>query len=113
MDVAINQAELFPNFYPRVKARSRVRQFIDATFQHGPLLTPSLAAEALGISRQRLHVLINADRIATIDVAGERFVPASAVDLFKAEPARHGGRPWPSFRSLLKEADRVSDEILK
>lgn len=114
MELTVGQAELFPVFSAApAKPRSRVRQFVDATLKHGPLLTPTLVAEALGISRQRVHVLLDEGRIATVEVAGERYVPCSAVELFMTEGK--GERRVHStniFRRMFSEADRISDGLV-
>lgn len=114
MEMTIDQAELFPVFAASpAKRRSKVRQFVDATLQHGPLLTPVLVAEALGVTKQRVNTLLNENRIAHVTIEGERFVPCTAVDLFLTEKGGKRGRPLHFFRRVLNEADRVSDDLVK
>lgn len=113
MELAANQAELFPVFASApAKTRSRVRQYIDATLEHGPLLTPAYVAEALGLTKQRVHVLLNENRIPVLSIAGERFVPCAALDLFMTEKREVGKRRL-SFGRMLQEADRVAENLIK
>jgi hypothetical protein len=93
---AVDQSELFPGFpviESRSGKRSPVREIVDATERHGVLLPPWAVVETLGLSRQRVHELVQAGRIATVEVAGKTFVPAVALELFLSE-ARKVGRPF-------------------
>ena len=93
MDAAIEQFEMFPALASKVKAKSVFRQWLDAWAIHGPLMAPATAAVAMAVSRQRVHQLIETNRIATVVVAGQRMVPAAALELFLVESPRPGGRP--------------------
>ncbi len=56
------------------------------------------AAQALGISRQRLYTLIDDGRIKTVDTAGgtSRLVPAREIE--KGYDIKPGGRPLGSTK---------------
>jgi hypothetical protein len=96
MEAPAGQSELFPDF-PVIDGhagkRSPVRQIVDATERHGVLLPPWAVIETLGMSKQRVHQLVQAGRIATVEVAGKTFVPAVALELFLSE-VRKVGRPF-------------------
>jgi len=116
MELTAEQAELFPIFASKVNSvPSRVRQWLMATEKHGPLMTQSLAASALGVTRSRIHQLVNEDRIAVVEVAGERFIPATAVELFMSEKRGVGIQPKNQRKRLLRtmweEANRVADSL--
>jgi hypothetical protein len=94
MECTADQVEMFdfPVIDGNVAKRSVLRQFIEATIKHGPLVRQSMAAVALDLHRSRIGQLVDAGRIATVTVGGERYIPASAVELFLTEE-RKTGRP--------------------
>ncbi len=99
------QAEMFdfPVIDERTKPHSKLRQYIEATMKHGPLVSQSMAAEALGLHRSRICQLVDAGRIATVEVAGTRYIPGSSLELFMIEE-RKTGRPMKpaKFSSLVR-----------
>ncbi len=70
----------------------RFREWLEATKQHGPLMTRTIAAAALAVSRQRVHQLISKGQLATVQVGEYRYVPLAALETFRAM-RRSGGRP--------------------
>jgi hypothetical protein len=109
MKTAEEQGELFGLPLSDVKPRSEFALWIEAFTKHGWLLTPSLVASFLGVSKQRVHQLLTEDRIASIRVCGHRMVPITAVELYKLEDKSLGGRPpkIPRWREMVGEAKKV------
>lgn len=94
MDITTAQVELFPFAQIDVVAprRSALRKFIDATLEHGPLAPQSMIAEAMGVSRQRVHQLVSEGRIATVTVNAHKLIPAASFEMFAAEDRPSGYR---------------------
>jgi hypothetical protein len=93
MEATVDQ-ELFPDF-PVIEGhaakRSLVRQLLDATEKHGTLLPQFVVVSALGVSKQRVHELVSAGRLASVEVAGKTWVPAAALELYLVEGPRKSG----------------------
>ncbi len=70
----------------------RFREWLEATKQHGPLMTRTVAAAALAVSRQRVHQLISKGQLAIVRIGDEGYVPLAALEAFRAR-RRSGGRP--------------------
>ncbi len=70
----------------------KFRDWLEATKQHGPLMTRDVAAAALAVSRQRVHQLISKGQLASVPVGEYRYVPLAALEAFRAR-RRSGGRP--------------------
>jgi excisionase family DNA binding protein len=68
-----------------------------------------LAAEALDVSRQRVHQLINSGQLPHVECGDRKFIPADALDLFLTEERKNGvqiSRRWivtGSGKALLKK----------
>ncbi len=93
----VDQSELFPDFpviESRSGKRSPVREIVDATERHGALLPQWAVVSTLGLSKQRVHQLVQAGRLATVEAAGKVWVPAVALELFLTEGQRKTGRPF-------------------
>src|ERR1035437_2496248 len=101
MELTTDQGELFAVIAEKVKPRSFLRQYIDATNQHGALAPISMIAAAIGCSRQRVHVLVNDDKLASVAVAGRKYVPASSLELFLTEERKTGVHRTPAKLSTL------------
>jgi len=114
MEAAAEQWELFPILSKEAPAKSKFREWMDALATHGPLVTLSVAASGLDLSRQRVHQLVNEGRIETVEVCGERFVPSTAIEKFLATNRGTGVRRNTriSLGSFWAEANRVSDQIV-
>jgi len=71
--------------------------------QKGMLVPQHLAAAVLGVSRQRVHVLVNEGRLEAVEVDGYRYVTEQSVVAF-ADTERKVGRPLkvPSNSELWK-----------
>jgi excisionase family DNA binding protein len=115
MDIAAEQWELFPLLANEAPPKSKFRQWMDAWATHGPLLTPTLAASALNISRQRVHQLVEKGRIESLEVAGERLIPSTAIEKFLAAERGPGFRRNTRFGlgEIFSEADRVAQKIVE
>jgi excisionase family DNA binding protein len=62
------------------------------TAEKGMLIPQHYAAQVLGISRQRVHVLVNDGRIEAVEVGGCRYVTEESVVAY-AHSERKAGRP--------------------
>lgn len=88
-----------------LEARSKIK---------GPVVPQSLAAEIIGVSRQRVAQFIDEGRIDAFTLNGSRFVFVRSLhDFLKAGP-RPPGRPWPSrmasaFKAGLHLGEAISD----
>lgn len=100
--------------FPFVKAlpkreKSRLARLWDhfqevraATAEHGVLMPQHYAADLLGVSRQRVHVLVNEGRLVSVDVGGARYVTEASMMAF-ARSERATGRPLgvPKLRQVF------------
>lgn len=104
---AIAQPEFFDFPVIELKARRRglFSHYLEATREHGPIVTVAMIASALGVSKQRVHFLIRQGRIASLQVCGRYYVPLASLELFLTEE-RKVGAPYhdPSLLSILKSA---------
>jgi len=99
-----------------IKVWEQFREIAKAQEEHGALIPPTLAASALGISRQRVHELCEFGTLQVIRVSGHPLVTEhSIVDFAKSE--RKAGRPpkapsnselWKACRESAKEAVKSS-----
>jgi hypothetical protein len=99
---ATAQAELFREFPVTAEKtpRSFLAQYIEATIQHRALVPLPFVADALGLSKQRVHQLISGGQLASIEIGDRKFVPASALELFLTEERKTGvhlSRRWIYF----------------
>jgi len=90
MDFVLDQPDFFPHIASKIGKRSALREMIEVFREHGACATPAMVAAAIGVSRQRVHQLVNAGRIATVDVAGHPMIPLAALELFLTEERRNG-----------------------
>lgn len=104
---AIAQPEFFdfPTIAQKAKRRGLFAQYLDATQEHGPIVTVPMIASALGISKQRVHFLIRQGRMASLQVCGRYYVPLASLELFLTEERRVGA-PYhdPSLLAIVKSA---------
>ena len=100
-----DQSRVFSLLPSRSKSNKIFREWLAAVEKHGPLMTPSMAAAALALSRQRVHMFINENRIATVRVGDERLVPLAALDRFMSQERRNG-RPSRVRRKLDAPKER-------
>lgn len=76
-----------------------------AAKEHGTLLPQYYAAQLLGVSRQRVHVLVNEGRLHTVVVGGLRYVTeASMIEFARAERATGVHVVVPGVRETLRAA---------
>jgi hypothetical protein len=102
MELTGEQAELFPVLTERTAASSAsvLAAYIDGSLRHGCLVPIYLAADALDVSRQRVHQLINDGQLPVVQCGSRKFVPADALDLFLTEDRKSGvwvSRRWVVF----------------
>jgi hypothetical protein len=88
-----SQPELFPVITATTPKKSVIRQFLDAADLHGPLLPASLIPEVLGLSRQRIHQLVQLGKLPAVQVNNRAFVPAAALEFYLGKSKDLGGRP--------------------
>lgn len=99
-----------------VKLWDHLKEIKAATAEHGVLLPQHYAADLLGVSRQRVHVLVNEGRLLTVEVGGLRYVTENSMRSY-AESERKGGRPGTvsnrreTFRSALDSAKEMVSKI--
>lgn len=108
MKLTREQSTLFPLLESRSKSKTVFREWLEAVDKHGPLMTPTMAAVALALSRQRVHMLINENRIATVQVGDDRLVPLAALERFMSKE-RPNGRPPGVRRELNAPNDRRAE----
>ncbi len=94
----------FPVMHEKTKARSWIRRYLDASVEHGTLCTQAMAGRALGVSRSRVGQLLDAGKLASVNVGDTRFIPATALELFLTEE-RPNGRPR-ALPAVLKSIER-------
>lgn len=92
MEAVIEQGTLFPIAEQHAPKRSWLRDFMDAVEKHGPLIYRAHVPLVLDVSRSRVHQLIEADRIATVQIRGREYVPVAALEAYWADE-RKNGRP--------------------
>ena len=82
------------------------QQIREATNRHGCLLPQHYAADLLGVSRQRVHVLVNEGRLTSVEVAGVRYVTEDSLLAWATSERDKGGRPpsVPSVRECFSKA---------
>ncbi len=115
MEVTADQAELFPVIIQQAQTerpKSALRQFLDALSTHGPLVPRGYLPALLDLSNERVRQLVDAGRIATLDLGGRQMVPVAAIEAFLAQE-RKTGRPVREH--TFREAFRIgtSKEFLK
>jgi hypothetical protein len=89
---AVIQNELFPVIEAEARKKSALRVFMDVIDRHGPLIERAHIPVVLDLSRQRVHQLVEAGRIATIEVQGREFIPMASLEAYLADE-RKNGRP--------------------
>lgn len=90
MEAMLDQPELFTTIEQKIRKRSFLRQFIEASEEHGVLVPRSMIASALEISTQRVHQLVQAGRLAELVIEGRHYVPAASLELFLTEERKTG-----------------------
>lgn len=77
----------------------QLRELQGLTAKHGMLLPIPFAAKLMSVSHQRVHQLIDAEKLVVVDVDGHRFVTADSISKLNQE-GRKPGRPR---KATLKE----------
>jgi excisionase family DNA binding protein len=102
MELTGDQAELFPTMAQKAAAPSTasvLRSYVNESLRHGFLVPIYLAAEALDVSRQRVHQLIDRGQLPAVQCGDRKFIPADALDLFLTEERKTG--VWVSRRWVM------------
>jgi hypothetical protein len=97
MESGFAQAELFPVIAEKVPKQNLLWQYLRATTEHGTLVPLYLVQEALDVSRQRVHQLINAGQLDTVEVCDRTYVPAVVLEMFMSADRKSGvhlNRRW-------------------
>jgi len=82
------------------------------TDEKGMLLPPAFCAKLLGVSRQRVYVLLDEGRMERVDIDGQIFVTeASFIAWCKAE--HKNGRPTKAEALTLKGCWAVASDMTK
>ena len=108
MDVAIDQPELFPFAERQAKKPGPFRQLMAAIREHGTLVPQQMIAGTLKLSKQRVSQLIQAGRLASLEIGGRHWIPLAALELYLSEEKK-AGRPvmvpdtYREFRAQLKK----------
>jgi hypothetical protein len=92
MEITVEQRELFPVIAEKTPQRGFLARYLDATVEHGALVPMPLVAEALHVSKQRVHQLVSGGQLAFVEIGDRKFVPAAALELFLTEDRRTGVR---------------------
>jgi hypothetical protein len=82
-----------PQLTERGKLERESEEFTKAVTDHGPLLLPTMAARAVGISQSRVHALMTDGKLASLDFFGHRWVYLHELQARQAQPKSKGGRP--------------------
>lgn len=75
-----------------VRAWDAFKELSRVTEEKGMLIPQSFAAKVLGVSRQRVWDLVQADRLETVEVNGVTWVTENSVIAY-AQSERKAGRP--------------------
>ncbi len=86
----------------RMKLLDVLEQLEERTRHKGPVIPQTLAAEILGISRQRVGQLVEAQRIESCLLNGTRFVFLKSFVQFCQEEKRGPGRPLKAVSPLKR-----------
>jgi hypothetical protein len=87
-----------------------------AVKENGALLPQHYAADLLGLSRQRVHVLVNEGKLKSIEVGGLRYVTESSLVAWAQAERDKGGRPSitvPGIRKTFSMARQSAIESPK
>lgn len=107
----------FPFLADVPKAPSKLQRVLEVSKKlskaidvHGDLVPRDIVAKVVGISRQRVHQLVEEGKITQVDIDGYLFVTqASLVEWVKEE--RKGGRPPKIRGETLGDAWKAAVEI--
>lgn len=77
----------------RARLERESKEFIEAVTTNGPLLLPSMAGRAVGVSPQRVSALIDEGKLSAVEFFGHRWVYLQQLQERQAAPRDKGGRP--------------------
>lgn len=95
-----------------------LKEYEEAQARHGLLVPISTVAEAMGVTPQRVTMLIDAGRIAAVTVSGRRWAVAKSVMEFLAAGPRPNGRPrklskWGNSVRVGKELAAAAEAMME
>lgn len=84
----------------KLKPRSPARAFLEASREHGGLVSQSMVADSLGVSSARVSELVELGRFGDlVTINGRRYIRGDALEFFLAEERKHGVRRDWLFRA--------------
>lgn len=101
------------------KALDVIKEMSALSQSKGVLVPPAFAAQLLGITKQRVHTLMQTGRLERVEFNGHPFIPEDSLLAFAREERRNGRPPkalssvkevWKASRAYAKE---VTKETLK
>jgi hypothetical protein len=114
MTPADNAATAIPVELPKRKVKKGVLEFFrvlrETTRREGGLVPYAAAAAILGVSKQRVHDLVNEGTLRPIELYGKNWLSANELESF-VKLQRLSGRPWKE--PSIKEQWRASVEGAK
>jgi hypothetical protein len=100
VEATVEQSELFPVIAEKTRQLGVLSRYLKASMEHGALVPLPFVAEALKVSKQRVHQLITDGQLAFVEIGDRKFVPAASVELFLTEDRKSGvhvSRRWIYF----------------
>lgn len=97
MEITINEFPFVSQLPKREKSRyeifwERLQRTKAELDKHGPCWPVAIAASVLGVSKQRIHQLMDAGQLVRVDVEGHPYIPEESIFEF-ARTERKAGRP--------------------
>lgn len=77
----------------RARLDRESQEFIEAVTTNGPLLLPTMAGRAVGVSQQRVHALIEEGKLTSVEFFGHKWVYLQELQNRQSAPKARGGRP--------------------
>jgi hypothetical protein len=92
MEATAQQFTFWPVIEEQISKRSVLRQLLEAFETHGALVPVGATARALDVHRSRVYQLIEAGKLATVELDGSVFIVVASLELYLTE-GRKSGRP--------------------
>lgn len=83
-ELALNDERRVPRKGSFAWVRYEQKRFMELAAKHRGLTTPWFAAQTLGLSRQRIHQLMDSGHLLTHEVLGKRWIACDALEAFGA-----------------------------
>jgi hypothetical protein len=78
---------------------NEVRRFRQLSAKHGGLTSPHFCSVALGVSRQRVHQLMQGGRLPFVEILGRPYVACDHLEAFAAVDRLVGRPGWQTSES--------------